>query len=177
LSQRALAALAGVPQSHISKIEKGDVDLRLSSLVEIARVLDLEVTLVPRKNLSAVHSIMRDTRTGRFLEEGASAAKELQQLKNTLTDIANRYPDLKEVAQLQRRVRELAHFPLPRSYVDRLLDADRALRSFSRSGTNHAALKTALAVIQDMRNALAHSPMVTIEPTKPAYSLEEDEDG
>src|SRR5262245_58401325 len=130
LSQRALAALAGVPQSHISKIEKGAVDLRLSSLVQIARVLDLEVTLVPRNNLSAVRSIVRDTRTGRFLEEGGvSAAKELHQLQKTLTDIAERYPDLKEVAQLQRRVRELAHFPLLRSYADRLLDANRALRS------------------------------------------------
>lgn len=59
LSQRALARLAGVPQSHISKIESGAVDLRLSSLVEIARALDLEVTLVPRKSLPAVQSVIR----------------------------------------------------------------------------------------------------------------------
>ena len=52
LSQRALSERAGVPQSHISKIERGGVDLRHSSLVEIARALDLEVTLVPRKHLS-----------------------------------------------------------------------------------------------------------------------------
>ena len=37
LSQRALSAKAGVPQSHISKIENGAVDLRLSSLVELAQ--------------------------------------------------------------------------------------------------------------------------------------------
>jgi predicted transcriptional regulator len=37
LSQRALSELVGVPQSHISKIERGGVDLRLSSFVEIAR--------------------------------------------------------------------------------------------------------------------------------------------
>ena len=59
LSQRALSERAGVPQSHISKIEGGGVDLRHSSLVEIARALDLEVTLVPRKHLSAVRSITR----------------------------------------------------------------------------------------------------------------------
>ena len=51
LSQRALSEGAGVPQSHISKIERGGVDLRHSSLVEIARALDLEVTLVPAKAL------------------------------------------------------------------------------------------------------------------------------
>lgn len=61
LSQRALSDLAGVPQSHISKIESGGVDLRASSLVELARVLDLELTLVPRKSVSAVNSIVRST--------------------------------------------------------------------------------------------------------------------
>ena len=59
LSQRVLSERAGVPQSHISRIERGGVDLRLSSLVEIARALDLEVILVPRKHLPAVRSITR----------------------------------------------------------------------------------------------------------------------
>lgn len=62
LSQRALSKLAGVPQSHISKIENGAVDLRLSSLVEITRALGLEVTLVPRKAVPAVQSIVRGSR-------------------------------------------------------------------------------------------------------------------
>lgn len=59
LSQRALSTVTGVPQSHISKIENSGVDLRLSSLTAIARALDLELTLVPRKALSAVKSISR----------------------------------------------------------------------------------------------------------------------
>ncbi len=58
LSQRELSARSGVPQSHISKIESGHVDLRLSSLVAIARVLELELVLIPRKQLSAVNSIV-----------------------------------------------------------------------------------------------------------------------
>ena len=45
ISQRALADLVGLPQSHISKIESGKTDLRLSTFLEIAAVLDLEVTL------------------------------------------------------------------------------------------------------------------------------------
>jgi transcriptional regulator with XRE-family HTH domain len=59
LSQRALSERAGVPQSHISRIENGGVDLRVSSLVELTRALDLEVTLVPRKAVPAVKSIVR----------------------------------------------------------------------------------------------------------------------
>ena len=37
LSQRALSERTGVPQSHISKIEGGGTDIRLSSLTELAR--------------------------------------------------------------------------------------------------------------------------------------------
>jgi HTH-type transcriptional regulator/antitoxin HipB len=59
LSQRALSELAGVPQSHISKIERGAVDLRVSSLIELARILDLELVLVPRKSVPAVESVIR----------------------------------------------------------------------------------------------------------------------
>ncbi len=57
LSQRALSTKIGVPQSHISKIENGMVDLQTSSLIEIARALDLELILVPRNLLPAINAI------------------------------------------------------------------------------------------------------------------------
>jgi transcriptional regulator with XRE-family HTH domain len=59
LSQRALAEKVGVPQSHISKIENGGVDLQTSSLIEFARALDLEVQLVPRRLLPAMRAMER----------------------------------------------------------------------------------------------------------------------
>lgn len=61
LSQRELSAKSGVPQSHISKIESGGVDLRVSSLIALARVLDLELELVPKKSIPAVKSIVRSS--------------------------------------------------------------------------------------------------------------------
>ena len=64
LSQLALARTAGMPQSHISRIENAGVDLRVSSLTEIARALDLELTLVPRKAIPAVRSIVNSARVG-----------------------------------------------------------------------------------------------------------------
>lgn len=59
LSQRALSTAAGIPQSHISKIETGAVDLRLSSLIDLARALDLELVLIPRSHVPAVRSLVR----------------------------------------------------------------------------------------------------------------------
>ena len=53
---RELSAKFGVPQSHISKIENGAVDLRTSSLVALARVLDLELELVSKKTVPGAAS-------------------------------------------------------------------------------------------------------------------------
>lgn len=63
-SQRELSAKSGVPQGHISKIENGTVDLRTSTLVALARVLDLELSLVPRRSVPAVNSIIRSSARG-----------------------------------------------------------------------------------------------------------------
>lgn len=61
LSQRELSARSGVPQSHISKIESGSVDLRVSSLIALARVLDLELLVAPKKSVPAIQSIIRSS--------------------------------------------------------------------------------------------------------------------
>src|SRR6202007_398657 len=58
-TQRELGQRVGLPQSHISKIETGAVDLTLSRLAEIARALELEIKLVPRSVLPAVEAVIR----------------------------------------------------------------------------------------------------------------------
>ena len=75
LSQRQLARMAGVPQSHISKIENAGVDLRISSLTEIARALDLELMLVPRKAVPVLRSIMRGASAESPLEQQRQASR------------------------------------------------------------------------------------------------------
>jgi transcriptional regulator with XRE-family HTH domain len=59
LSQRALGQKVGVPQSHISKIESGQVDIKTSSLIELSRALGLEPMLVPRRLMPAVEALSR----------------------------------------------------------------------------------------------------------------------
>ena len=74
LSQRALSAKVGLPQGHISRIEAGEVDLKLSSLVGLARALDLEPMLVPRQRIRAVDAVIRSSgRAGDRIASGASA--------------------------------------------------------------------------------------------------------
>ncbi|MCB1118564.1 MAG: helix-turn-helix transcriptional regulator [Chlamydiia bacterium] len=58
-SQRALAERIGLPQSHLSKIENGAVDLQTSTLVELARTLELELMLIDRKWVPAVAALIR----------------------------------------------------------------------------------------------------------------------
>ncbi|AZM95978.1 helix-turn-helix domain-containing protein [Vreelandella venusta] len=76
-SQRELSARSGVPQSHISKIESGGVDLRVSSLIALARVLDLELFVAPKKSVPAIKSIIRSSKGNQGEGEQVSPAYQL----------------------------------------------------------------------------------------------------
>ena len=58
LSQRALADKLGIPQSHLSKIEAGQVNVKLASFVEMARNLELEVMLITRQEVLLVKGLI-----------------------------------------------------------------------------------------------------------------------
>ncbi len=58
LSQRDLTAMTGIQQAQLSKIENGSVDPRLTSITNIAHALNLELVLVPRRFLPAVHAVL-----------------------------------------------------------------------------------------------------------------------
>ena len=49
ISQRDLESLSGVRQPIIARIEKGDTDPRLSTLIRIARPLELKLTVTNSK--------------------------------------------------------------------------------------------------------------------------------
>ena len=61
LGQRDLGARIGMLQSHISKIESGRSDIRLSSQIGFARALDLDLRLVPRAAVPVVEEVVRST--------------------------------------------------------------------------------------------------------------------
>jgi transcriptional regulator with XRE-family HTH domain len=53
-TQVELAELMQLGQSYLSQVERGKHDIRANTLIEWARLLDLEVMLVPRQNVPAV---------------------------------------------------------------------------------------------------------------------------
>lgn len=58
LKQADVAAKLGMRQSQISTIERGLVSPRLSTVQDIARVLDLELMLIPRQLVAVVSGLV-----------------------------------------------------------------------------------------------------------------------
>lgn len=59
ISQAELARRLGVSGANLSRIEHGG-DLRLSTLLDIARALQLEPMLVPKENVPSVRALLDD---------------------------------------------------------------------------------------------------------------------
>lgn len=59
LSQRELASILQLTQSHVSKIERGEVDFRVSTFIELSRVLDKEPMLIPRSLIPLIRGLLR----------------------------------------------------------------------------------------------------------------------
>src|SRR5258706_11478030 len=61
-SQAELGRQAGLPQMHISGIETGKIVPRFDTLLDLVRVLDHDLLLVPRSLVPAVQALIRDQR-------------------------------------------------------------------------------------------------------------------
>lgn len=59
LTQTELGALVGLPQSHISKIERGETDFQWTTLEQIANAVGLSAVLVPTGLVPVVESLMK----------------------------------------------------------------------------------------------------------------------
>lgn len=71
LSQEALATRAGLSRMTVQRIESGQIDPRLSTLLEMARVLGLELMTVPAALRPQLEDFVRSG--GRLLGQPAGA--------------------------------------------------------------------------------------------------------
>ena len=74
--QRELGSAVSLPQPHISSIESGEIVPRFDTLLDIVRVLGLDLLLVPRSLVPAVQSLIRAQKEPESLEKSLYAADE-----------------------------------------------------------------------------------------------------
>jgi HTH-type transcriptional regulator / antitoxin HipB len=82
LSQAALAAKIGLPQPHLSRLERGINTPQLDTLQNLAGALDLQLLLVPRALGPLVKAIMREFAAGsRSPEESPAEERPLYRIQ------------------------------------------------------------------------------------------------
>lgn len=69
LSQAQLGKLVGLPQTHVSGIETGRIVPRYDTLLDLVRVLDHDLVLVPRDLVPLVEALLRERRQSSADEE------------------------------------------------------------------------------------------------------------
>ena len=60
-SQLELGRRVGLPQVHISSIETGKTVPRYDTLLDLVRVLEFDLVMVPRPLVPAVHALLRNS--------------------------------------------------------------------------------------------------------------------
>ena len=180
MTQKELGQRVGLPQSHISKIEKGAVDLQLSSLVEITRALDLEVKLIPRKALPAVEGAVRVHGTTAETSRALHLLHEQEQLAERIKDS---FPDLSQVEGYQSAIRNIPRLQFDAAQLkalDEALQPAKRLKSLidAQGGAARLAkrLEEATSSLKHFRNIQAHTPFLETRHQLPAYRLEEDDE-
>ena len=198
LSQRALSAKIGVPQSHISKIENGAVDIKVSSLIELSRALDLELMLVPRKIAPVVKGIQRTAETEKAanpMNVGETIFKDLEKIRKTAEQFTLFQKRIEETLNLASSIKELEQFQVNMNQANQIRKwlkqtqssfdtikniqktsaAIESLRKSSKFVESINHIKDMTRNFQNMRNALAHGLNEPRKTSIPAYRLDEDE--
>ncbi|MBT3434121.1 MAG: helix-turn-helix transcriptional regulator [Nitrospinaceae bacterium] len=191
LSQRELGEMAGMPQSHISTIENGAVDLKTSSLIELARVLDLEFMLVPRTLVPTVQGLQRGIENSAALQgRDNSVTKFFKNLRDSTRLLEKRFPEVNEIKKLEPSIGNLERLLFASRQLEEIAQGTRTppllMEKFLKEFTDIIKQTTQVSqmpssqinriinltrAIQDMRNALAHNLDEDVQPSIPAYRL------
>ncbi|WP_430648697.1 helix-turn-helix domain-containing protein [Bradyrhizobium neotropicale] len=170
MSQRALAVRSGLTQAHISQIETGRLEPGLSSFIQMARALDLEVVLVPKKLLPAVEGMLRSTTPEFLAEEGQSALfAKGERLLAKLKKLQGGSAALDRIAEYFRFLKQVR---LSKDDVALVEDSIKILRHIRADPQLRAELDNIAGLLQVVRNRIAHPT----EAPRPAYALDEDHD-
>jgi transcriptional regulator with XRE-family HTH domain len=173
ISQRDLGARSGLSQAHISQIESGKLEPGLSSFIDLARALDFEVMLVPKRMLPAVQGLLRETKSKELSpEEGQAALQTINQGERLVKKLRSFYGSSAELDRIVDYLRYLKHVPLRSADVELIADAIQTLKRHEASGQSKDVLTKIGADLQRLRNHYAHG---RIEAPRPAYALDDED--
>jgi len=173
ISQRALAKRSGLTQAHISQIETGTLEPGLSSFIDVARALDLEIMLVPKKFLPAVQGILRQTSTEQSTpQEGDAALREIARGERLVIKQKLLYGSSADLDRIADALRFLRHAPLRKPDLQIVTGAINKLRRYQASPQSKDIVAAIATELQQLRNRLVHSPS---EAPRPAYAIDDED--
>ena len=174
MSQRALAERSGLSQPHISQIETGRLEPGLSSFIQMARALDLEIVLVPKKFLHAVEGILRRRTTEQFSpEEGEAALREIARGERLVAKQKHIYGSSVDLDRIADSLRFLRHAPLRKDDLHVVTDAINKLRRHQASPQSKDIVASIAKDLYQLRNRLVHNPP---EAPRSAYAIDDEDD-
>lgn len=171
LSQRALSAKAGLSQSHISQIESGTLEPGLSKLIDIARALDLELVLVPKKLVPAIKSITITARPER--DSPSYALGEIDRAERVVKKLRTQSGPSAAIDRMIEALKFFRHAPIKPSDLKIISEGADQLKRAPASEDAAPLIKNVAYEWVMLRNRLAHGAS---EEPRPAYSGEEDDD-
>jgi transcriptional regulator with XRE-family HTH domain len=170
MSQRALAARSGLTQAHISQIETGRLEPGLSSFIQMARALDLEVVLVPKKLLPTVAGLLRPGADDFSPEDGQSAL--LARGERIIAKQRKREGSSATLDRIAEHLRFLKQARLRNGDLAIVIDAIETLGLIQSQPESRARLENIATLLRNLRGDVAHP----VAAPRPAYALDGEDD-
>jgi transcriptional regulator with XRE-family HTH domain len=183
LSQSSLGAKVGLAQSHVSKIERGAVDVQTSSLVELARALGLELMLVPAQLVPAVQALAREAAPDPR-RAPSRIDHDLDRVARHARVLLKRFPELRALSDIAAAADELRIARLDQTFAGEARPLiDSAILVLSRLRDPPTTAETAVGLgatpklnsitrdLLNLRNEWIQRQSAS--PQRPAYQLNE----
>lgn len=174
MTQRELSARSGLTQSHISQIERGTMEPGLASLVEVARALDLEIVLAPKKLMPAIGNIL-DSASARSDTLTSEQRALVGRVDRWLAEGKDRFAIRSDADSLKDSLALLRHLPLSVDELERFRDLAMVLHRWQSEPPSAKQMSEFARTIRSLRNAAVHRDRDDAMP-RSAYALDEEDD-
>jgi transcriptional regulator with XRE-family HTH domain len=174
MSQRELSARSGLTQSHISQIERGTMEPGLASLVDVARALDLEIVLAPKKLMPAIGNIL-DSASAMSNTLTSEQRTLVGRIDRWLAEGRDRFAITSDADSLKDSLALLRHLPLSADELEKFRDLTKILQHWRSEPPRSKQVSEFARAIRLLRNAAVHRDRDDAVP-RSAYALDEEDD-